>query len=507
MSLSDFLTILGLLLAAWAFIDAKQRQFLYAFFSNIEILVGLFLLVFIHYLLAFDWLRENWFSNLNIFTLPKGIPAPIWAYAVIAFMGIYILVKIRYGKFSPDRYGVIITRYKSLLEKDDIDLLMNNLEKYHLKDIELILSDEKVKRDEDIHIMRFYSSGIQHLYAINKDSKSKTFSIDIFHRIVNNTDLIMKSCKTHPQFYCTIIQLMKATTIINHQLINAYIKGLYINNRSALNASLAYLTMNQPTKDSTDKSILNISLIHALTNDTTSTKSRFASTQIGNFAIRAFRNKTEEAAFLNGPFDQANQEELRQNIVNQAISLHLFLENIYIDADITVPHSTSFLSDFVAFLLKNMEPTTKGFSPLSQTCAQYLIKQIINGLLRIQLTSIQKESTRGNWTDIALSNILHYIDRTNEEILNKEWKTTLTAAIFIGYYDEFCKLPTSATVKTFMSNLEDLVICPNKYIMPQPIPSAFYKDRIKDIFMKTATSHTTMRLKSQITLKDPNFFT
>ena len=139
MTPSDFLTFLGLAIAAWAIIAANERRFIGLFFSKAELLAGLLVIVFIHYLLAFNWMEHHWFSGLAVFTVKKGIPAATWAYICALLLLGYPIGRISVGFFSRKRLGALIGLYESLLERGDIDLLIRYLLKYHVADVQRYL--------------------------------------------------------------------------------------------------------------------------------------------------------------------------------------------------------------------------------------------------------------------------------------------------------------------------------------------------------------------------------
>src|ERR1700680_2561360 len=114
---SDFITILGLALAIWAIIPSKERRFILLFFSNIEI--GLFItaLFVIHFSMSFDWIRNNWFPSLSIFTIERGIPSTTWAYIFALTTISYPIIKVSFGYFSPSRLKNLITLYETYLKE------------------------------------------------------------------------------------------------------------------------------------------------------------------------------------------------------------------------------------------------------------------------------------------------------------------------------------------------------------------------------------------------------
>lgn len=135
MTTSDILTVISLAVAAWAIIDKKERDFIILFFSNVQLFVGGLLFVFIHWLIAFDWIRDKWLPELSVFVHPKAPHAEAWAYLVAVFLFLWVVLRIKFGFYHGSRLKEAQNLYKGLYADEEYDLLASYIDEYHINDI------------------------------------------------------------------------------------------------------------------------------------------------------------------------------------------------------------------------------------------------------------------------------------------------------------------------------------------------------------------------------------
>lgn len=81
MTISDLLTLIGILLAIIAFISERNREYVILKLSNTEITIIVVLFFHIHFLLSYQWWTDK-FEFLKR-TQIEGFPTPdAWAYRV-----------------------------------------------------------------------------------------------------------------------------------------------------------------------------------------------------------------------------------------------------------------------------------------------------------------------------------------------------------------------------------------------------------------------------------------
>jgi len=236
MEISDFLTILGLALAVWAIIPNKERKFIGLFFSNFEIASFIIFLFIIHYLMAFEWIMENWCPSLLNITVDKGIPSKTWSYIISLVVIAYPIVKVSFGYFSKNKLTNLIELYKSLLRDNDIDLLVTYIQKYHINDIENYLKQLSIRpvQNRIDFILRKkensdeeYNEGYDEEYKEIIESKRILFASWVYGHILQNDTFIQSVSNKYPELFATAFKGMEASKATNPNLAKFYIECLF----------------------------------------------------------------------------------------------------------------------------------------------------------------------------------------------------------------------------------------------------------------------------------------
>ncbi len=102
MTVSDLLTLTGILLAIIAFISERNREYIFLKLSNFDLGLLVILFLYIHFLLTFGWWRQRIIS-LQIFEF-EGFPSPAaWAYILSISVLTYSIWRIFFGAFPRSR--------------------------------------------------------------------------------------------------------------------------------------------------------------------------------------------------------------------------------------------------------------------------------------------------------------------------------------------------------------------------------------------------------------------
>lgn len=228
MQTSDFLTILGLALAVWAIIPSKERRFILLFFSKFEIGMFIASLFFVHYLMSFDWLVENWFPCLTIFTIEKGIPSNTWAYILALTVIFYPIIKVSFGYFSSSRIKNTIALYETYLKENEIDLLVGYLNKYHIYDIKKYLQGvSNLPQKESIDMILRRRTDKDKAYEKLVEPERIRFASWVYGHIIQNEIFIRKAANKYPELFATAISGMETKEASNQDLVKLYIECLF----------------------------------------------------------------------------------------------------------------------------------------------------------------------------------------------------------------------------------------------------------------------------------------
>ncbi len=206
MSLSDILTILGLIAAIIAFVSEKNRENLFLKFSIFDLLIFILSFMLIHYLIAFDWFKErNWhFEFLNSSNFPT--PAT-WAYLMTLATLAYLFYKTYFSFFPTQNRERVIAYYRSQVLKGEFSFLVSLIEKFHQQDIVAHLKDDKTVNAN------------RHTYANN-----------VYWEIITDETFLDNTVITHPYLYTDFIACLSTKKLGDEDFIFRYLSILIENN-------------------------------------------------------------------------------------------------------------------------------------------------------------------------------------------------------------------------------------------------------------------------------------
>ena len=235
MSTSDLISLLGIGLAVWALIPSEQKRFVLLFFSKTEITTFALLLLFLHYLLAFEWLRVNWFPGLNRFCHHKGIPSEYYAYGLSILMMMYPIWKVNFRFFSESRIKQLLDLYRTLLSKKKYSTLERQIERYHLDDIYQYLvkySALETKADIDIILQRTSKHDIEY----NKILKNKRYNAaaQVYYKIIQENEFTTALCLTNPGLLAKILSGIQSRNAVSEDFAKFFLKTLFENRSQQL---------------------------------------------------------------------------------------------------------------------------------------------------------------------------------------------------------------------------------------------------------------------------------
>lgn len=332
---SDFLTILGIAIAIWAIIPIKERRFVLLFFSKFEIGVFIASLFFIHYLMSFEWLLANWVPFLSIFTIENGLPSSVWAYISALLLISFPLVKVSFGYYSSSRSQKMIALYETLLKENDIDLLVNYIKKYHIKDIKKYLerfSDLPQKDSKNI-VLGWRSDADQKLLNLLKQ-KRFYFARLVYENIIRNEKFVRKAANKYPELFASVFSGMKTKEAANEDLAKLFVECVFENKNHVLIQELKIM-------NSTKSSVLemrknsNIPILYSLFAHTKAASQYAVWYPVGEGAIKSLKYDIAQQDFLTKKYDYKLESELWNQKVYIAIVYFNYMvrETIYRDSE------------------------------------------------------------------------------------------------------------------------------------------------------------------------------
>jgi hypothetical protein len=171
---------------------------------------------------------ENWVPGLCVFTSEKGIPASIWAFIVsLLIVGIPV-VKTSTCFFDRSRLDDVTNLYQSLISKDQIDLLVSYIKKYHLSDIGKYLKAYSDLPDKDVRDIIFgkRTARDKHHEDLLR-SKRTLFAYRVYNFIIKDEQFVRLTASKYPELFASIFQGMTTDRAREKDLVQLYIECLY----------------------------------------------------------------------------------------------------------------------------------------------------------------------------------------------------------------------------------------------------------------------------------------
>jgi hypothetical protein len=233
MTISDLLTLIGILLAISAFISERNREYVILKLSKTEIGIIAILILHIHFLLSYKWWRDK-IDYLNYFE-KAGFPTnEAWAYLLSIGILSYSIWKIFIGKFPLSRKNQLLSYYNKLLLRNDIPFLAQLIEKYHLNEVIKFLNKKKeIKITDETGIWQIDYQ--RNLKVYNKVIYSREFVYGsiIYYNIILNDSFLDNVANINPYLFSRVIQELNDQDQKDNEFVNRYLKILMTNkNRS-----------------------------------------------------------------------------------------------------------------------------------------------------------------------------------------------------------------------------------------------------------------------------------
>ncbi|MEB2774609.1 hypothetical protein SYJ56_04785 [Algoriphagus sp. D3-2-R+10] len=227
MGASDFLTILTIGVAVWTVIPKKEKRFYLLFFSNLELGSLVFGILFLHFLMEFNWIEANWIPSLNFFRLPGGIPANKWAYFLALILIVYPFWKVFYGYFPKSNKDELIEYYQFLLNEKEFDLLIECIQKYHLEFIYSYLKYcSKIREISNMEIVLKRNSASDDEYSRLIDNKKIGIGALVYDQILKRGSLISDTSSKYPYVFSKVISGMESRKVADKDFVYNYLEVL-----------------------------------------------------------------------------------------------------------------------------------------------------------------------------------------------------------------------------------------------------------------------------------------
>ena len=242
MTISDIITIISLVIAIVAIISEKNRKHLLLKFSKFDF--GLYIIAFflINYFVFYNQFYSNGlyidflYSENFILHNPSNC-----SYIISILVLVNILFKILSPFYPNHKRDKVLKYYRSLIENSEIPMLLDLIEKYHIKDIGKYISTSKDYDPNSNELMfeRFPKISRKEKVLnklkitwqkINKYSKlnNYTYANDVLHNIINDHAFIVLASNVRPYLFANIFSTFKKEkrNYFPNDLVNHYLTEL-----------------------------------------------------------------------------------------------------------------------------------------------------------------------------------------------------------------------------------------------------------------------------------------
>jgi hypothetical protein len=218
MSLSDILTILGLIAAIIAFVSEKNREYLFLKFSYLHF--GL--------LIAFEWFKgKNLYVSWLI--IPGWPTVGAWAYIITVLILVFLFYRVYYGFFPSQNREKLISYYKNQILKGEFSFLVGLIERYHKNDISKYLELDS-KNEVNPPILAFEEKAYEkELLKIITSNRLKIAN-NVYYEIIIDNTFIDNTVNTHPYLFADFICHLNTQRTSDEDFVYHYLSILIENN-------------------------------------------------------------------------------------------------------------------------------------------------------------------------------------------------------------------------------------------------------------------------------------
>jgi hypothetical protein len=229
MTISDLLTLIGIIIAILTFVSEKNREYIFLKLSSWNLLFLIASFVYIHFLLSYDWWK-NIIDFPVVFQIDE-LPSPeIWAYIISVSVIFWATHKIFRGKFPLSNKTKLLNYYNKLILRNEVAFLAQLIENYHLSQIIDYLQTKKSIVYEKKTGIPLYDDPIYKKEAeIATNTKNRKYGASVYRKIILNDTFLENLVNINPYLFVDIIEELNVEELKNDEFINKYLKILTLN--------------------------------------------------------------------------------------------------------------------------------------------------------------------------------------------------------------------------------------------------------------------------------------
>ncbi len=223
MTISDIITTISLVIAIVAIISEKNRKHLLLKFSHFDFSLYIFAFLMINYFVFYYQFYSNGYYFDFLYFENFGLRNPSnYSYIISIFVLVSILFKILLSFYPNRKINKVLRYYRSLIENNEIPMLLDLIEKYHIKDIKkYIRASKDYNPDSDAWMLeRFRKTSLKEKVSnklkdawknINKYSVSNKYNYakNVLHNIINDHAFVALAANIRPYMFARIFEDFK----------------------------------------------------------------------------------------------------------------------------------------------------------------------------------------------------------------------------------------------------------------------------------------------------------
>ena len=447
------------MVAVWTVIPKKEKSFILLFFSKFELWAILAGVAYVHFLMSFDWLLDNWFPSFSTFIVEKGIPVEKWAYVFTLFIverGIpaetwaYVfalliltlpILKVLLGYFSKSRLDELLKLYKVLINTNDIDLLVNYIEKYHIADIYTFLKGKSSLPENEFR-EKYESEETVYKKAFKKLTQSKRieFAYWIYEIILTNDEFIKEAANKYPELFAKAFIGMESKKASNKDAVQLYIETIFEKKNQKLIKELKIA--NQSTDSLENRSKHNeMPILSSLLMNVTAAAENYVWYPVGEGVVKSLKYDVEQKEFLRKQYDSKLEPELWNYKVWIATVYFNYMvrETIFKDGGW---HMWLFYFRHTIDSLIYIIPEDNNYNPENEypSFAHFVIYRQFDAMIDwIDLAKNEETSNRIIDTIRCLGWCIHSVCQADERKLTRKFKKSQLGRLVLLYCEYYYK--------------------------------------------------------------------
>lgn len=265
----------------------------------------------------------------------NGIPSNTWAYIIALIIISYPIIKVSFGYFSQTRLEDLIKLYETYLKEDEIDLLANYLNKYHINDIKKYLQGiSHLPQKNNVDIILRSRTESDEAYDKLVEPKRILFASWVYRHIIQDEIFVRKSASKYTELFATTFSGMETKKASNRGLVKIFIECVFKSKNKLLVEELKIMNLTYSSILEMNKNY-HVPILHSLFAHTKVAAKNYVWHPVGEETVKSLKHDLEQKEFLIQRYDHDLEAEFWNQKIYIAIIYFNYMvrETIYRDSE------------------------------------------------------------------------------------------------------------------------------------------------------------------------------